>query len=68
MSLGCTCNVLLDEAQVGGSPWACEPDEHEGHFGGEEQVRTLMRWYLRAASLYCDVDRHKDTKTPSSEE
>lgn len=23
-------------------------DEAEGHFGGEEQVRTLLRWYLRA--------------------
>jgi hypothetical protein len=23
-------------------------DEAEGHFGGAEQLRTLMRWYLRA--------------------
>lgn len=47
-SLAMHLNVLWTKPEEAVTLGLAGRDEAEGHFGGEEQVRTLLRWYLRA--------------------
>jgi glycosyltransferase involved in cell wall biosynthesis len=47
-SLGNHLRYLWDQPDEAAKMGFASRDEAKGHFSGEEQVKTLMRWYLRA--------------------
>jgi glycosyl transferase family 1 len=47
-SLAAHVRYLWDQPDEAAKMGFASRDEAKGHFGGEEQVRTLVRWYLRA--------------------
>lgn len=47
-SLASHLRYLWDQPDEAAKMGFASREEAKGHFGGDEQVRTLMRWYLRA--------------------
>lgn len=47
-SLASHLRYLWDQPDESAKMGFASREEAKGHFGGDEQVRTLMRWYLRA--------------------